>query len=89
MTADKRKVEVFSAGCGVCEETIALVQKLACGSCDVVVHDMHKPEVAAVAKSYGVRSVPAVAVDGKLAECCSGAGPQEHALIAAGIGTQR
>lgn len=31
MTANKRKVEVFSAGCGVCDETIALVQKLACG----------------------------------------------------------
>ena len=88
MTANKRKVEVFSAGCGVCDETIALVQKLACGSCEVVVHDMHKPEVAAIAKSYGVRSVPAVAVDGKLAECCSGRGPQENALRAAGIGVQ-
>lgn len=28
MPNNRRKVEVFSAGCGVCDETIALVQKL-------------------------------------------------------------
>ena len=86
MTTNKRNVEVFSAGCSVCDETIALVQKLACGSCEVVVHDMHQPEVATRAKQYGVHSVPAVVVDGKLAECCSGRGPQESSLRAAGIG---
>ncbi len=88
MTANKRKVEVFSAGCGVCDETVVLVRSLACGSCDVVVHDMHLPEVAATAKRYGVHSVPAVVVDGKLADCCSGRGPEEHALRAAEIGVQ-
>jgi hypothetical protein len=88
MTVNKRKVEVFGAGCGVCDETIALVRSLACGSCDVVVHDMHQAEVAAKAKHYGVHSVPAVVVDGKLAECCAGRGPEEHALRAAGIGVQ-
>lgn len=89
MTANKRNIEVFSAGCAACDETVALVQKLACDSCEVVVHDMHKPEVAARAKRYDVHSVPAVAVDGKLAECCSGRGPQESALRAAGIGASR
>jgi glutaredoxin 3 len=88
MTANKRKVEVFSAGCGVCDETVALVRSLACGSCDVVVHDMHQPETAAKAKRYRVHSVPAVVVDGKLAECCAGRRPEEHALRAAGIGVQ-
>ncbi len=88
MTVNKRKVEVFSAGCGVCDETVALVRSLACESCDVVVHDIHQPEVAAKAKRYGVHSVPAVVVDGELAECCSGRGPEEHALRAAGIGVQ-
>ena len=86
--ADKRKVEVFSAGCGLCEETIALVQRLACGSCEVVVHDMNQPEVAMKAKGYGIQSVPAVVVEGKLADCCAGRGLQEQALRAAGIGAQ-
>ena len=88
MTQNKRKVEVFSAGCGVCDETVALVQRLACGSCDVVVDDVHKPEAAAKAKRYGVQSLPAVVIDGKLADCCAGRGPEEHALRAAGIGVQ-
>ena len=88
MAVNKRKVEVFSAACSVCDETVALVQSLACGSCDVIVHNMHQPEAAAKAKRYGVHSVPAVVVDGKLAECCSGGGPEEHALRAPGIGVQ-
>ena len=40
------------------------------------------------AKGYGVQSVPAVVVDGKLADCCAGRGPQEQALRAAGIGAK-
>lgn len=86
MTTPKRKVEVFTAGCGLCDETVALVEQLACGSCDVSVHDMHEATVASKARQYGVHSVPAVVIDGKLADCCSGAGPQEHALRAAGLG---
>ncbi len=88
MAVEKRKVEVFSAGCGLCDETISLVQRLACNSCEVIVHDMKQPEVVVKAKSYGVQSVPAVVVDGKLADCCAGRGPQEQALRAAGIGAQ-
>jgi len=86
MAVNKRKVEVFSAGCGLCDETIALVQRLACDSCEVTVHDMKKSDVATKARGYGVENVPAVVVDGKLAECCADRGPQEHALRAAGIG---
>jgi hypothetical protein len=49
----------------------------------VVVHDMHQSEVASKAKHYGVRSVPEIAVDGKLAGCCAGCGPDEHVLRSA------
>lgn len=86
MTDEKRKVEVFSAGCAVCDEAVAFVNTLACESCDVVVHDMRKPEAAAKAKQYGVKSVPAVVVNGVLAACCAGGGVDESALRAAGIG---
>jgi len=84
--AAKRKIEVFSAGCPACEETVQLVNRIACPSCEVTVLDMHDPAVATRAKSLGVRSVPAVAIDGKLADCCSARGPQEDALRAAGLG---
>jgi glutaredoxin 3 len=77
-----KKIEVFSAGCSVCKETIDMVERLA-GSHEVVIHDMNKSEVATKAERYGVRSVPAVVIDGKLASCCAGRGPEEKVLRAA------
>lgn len=85
MTA-KRRIEIFTAGCPACEETVALVNRVACPSCEVSVLDMNERDVAARAKSLGVRSVPAVAIDGKLADCCAGRGPEEATLRAAGLG---
>ena len=82
----QRKIEVFSAGCPACEETVTLVKSITCPSCEVEVLDMHNSEVAAKAKEYGVRSVPAVAIDGRLAGCCAGRGPDETTLRAAGVG---
>lgn len=84
--SEKRTVEVFSAGCTLCEGTVALVAQLACSSCDVTVLDMQDPAVAARARTLGVRTVPAVAVNGVLADCCAGSGPTETALRQAGIG---
>ena len=82
----KRKVEVFSAGCPACEPTVQLVKSIACPSCDVQVLDMNRPDVAAKAKAYGIKSVPAVVINGKLAACCAGAGPEEASLRAEGLG---
>ena len=82
----KRTVEVFSAGCPACGDTVQLVNQLACPSCEVVVLDMRSPAVAARARALGVRSVPAVVVNGTLASCCASAGPAEAALRASGIG---
>lgn len=85
MTAN-RKVEVFSAGCPACEEAIALVQRIACPACEVTVLDMNDPQVASRAKGLGVRTVPAVVINGKLADCCSARGPEEAVLRAGGLG---
>ena len=82
----KRKIEVFSAGCPVCEDTISLINKVACPSCEILILDMHQSAVAKKAKDYGIRSVPAVVIDGKLADCCEGRGPDEATLRAAGLG---
>ncbi|OZB50413.1 MAG: hypothetical protein B7X42_04650 [Thiomonas sp. 14-66-4] len=87
--ATQRQVEVFSAGCAVCEDVVALVKRVACTSCDVVVHDMHDIKAAARAKALGVRSIPAVAIDGQLAGCCAGRGVDEAVLRVAGLGQAR
>ncbi len=83
--SNKRKVEVFSAGCPVCQETIDMVNRIACSSCEVSVLDMNDSKVANNAKNLGVTIVPAVVIDGKLADCCAGRGPDESALKAAGL----
>ena len=82
----KRKIEVFSAGCSVCQETIEMVKRNACQSCEITVLDMNDSQVADRAKRLGVRSVPAIVIDGKLADCCAGRGPDEATLKAAGLG---
>jgi len=81
--ATRKKIEIFSAGCSTCKETIELVNLLAGNSHEVVIHDMQKAEVASKAKHHGVRGVPAVVIDGKLAGCCAGRGPDEHVLRSA------
>ena len=82
----KRTVEVFSAGCPACDDAITMVQEIACPFCDVSVLDMNDPTVASRAKGLGIKSVPAVVIDGKLADCCTGRGPDEATLRAAGLG---
>jgi glutaredoxin 3 len=81
--ASRKKIEIFSAGCATCKETIELVTRIAGSSHEVIIHDMQKAEVASNAKQHGVRSVPAVLIDGKLAGCCAGRGPDEHVLRSA------
>lgn len=81
--ATRKKIEIFSAGCSTCKETIELVKRIAGSSHEVVIHDMHKPDIASKANQQGVRSVPAVVIDGKLAGCCAGRGPDEHILRSA------
>ncbi len=83
---EKRKIEVFSAGCGLCEDTIEMVQNVACSSCEVIIRDMKDAKTIGRAKELGVLSVPAVAIDGVLASCCSGRGVDEVTLRAAGLG---
>jgi len=76
----KRKIEVFSAGCSACHEAVELVKRIAGSSHQVEIVDMHKQEAASRAKHYGIRSVPAVVIDGKLAACCAGRGVREETI---------
>ena len=82
----KRKVEVLSAGCPLCEDAVKLIQSIACPSCDVVIQDIRNPEIAKRARDLGVKSVPAVVVDNRLASCCINAGVDEATLREEGIG---
>ena len=82
----KRKIEIFSAGCPLCDQTVELVERIACDSCEVKVLDIRDLDIASRAGKLGIRSVPAVVIDGKVADCCKGRGPDEATLLAAGLG---
>ncbi len=84
--SNTRKIEFFSAGCPLCSEAEKTVRELACPSCDVTVLNMQDPESLKRAKKLGVHSVPAVAIDGKLADCCAGRGIDQKILQDAGLG---
>lgn len=85
--SDKRKIEIFSADCPLCADVVETVNRIAGESAELEVLDMRQPAVAAKADEYGVRSVPAVAVNGKLADCCAGRGVDEATLRAGGVGS--
>lgn len=80
-----RQVEVFTAGCALCEPVVELVQELSCGECAVTVHDVHDVG-AEPAQKYGISALPAVVVNGQLLSCCAHRGPSRDELVAAGIG---
>ena len=64
-----------------------LVQRVACPSCDVTVHNVRDdPKAAQRAKAAHVTRLPMVLVDGKPLECCHIGPVTEAALRAAGVG---
>lgn len=42
MTTAKRRVEAFTAGCPICEETVRVVTSMACPRCEVQVYDLRE-----------------------------------------------
>ena len=62
----KRLVEVFTAGCPLCDETVKLVRELACSNCEVQVYDLREGYATNScrerATQYGIHRVPAVVV---------------------------
>lgn len=74
------KIEILSAGCQLCSDTIETVRKLAGHSHEVLVRDMQQQDIAEAAAKQGVRQVPAVLIDGKLAGCCRHEGIDENLI---------
>ncbi|MBI1823719.1 MAG: thioredoxin family protein [Nitrospirae bacterium] len=87
----KRKIEVFTSGCPVCDPVVKLVKKTACPSCEVVVYDLNAGcatnECREKAKKYGITRVPSVAVNGNLLDCCKSGTVSEKELREAGVGS--
>jgi glutaredoxin len=63
----KKEIEVFSAGCPLCQDTLKLVRNAvaACG-CEVIERRCAGTECCAEAKQYGIRTMPTVVVNGQI-----------------------
>ena len=85
MTA-RRTVEVFTAGCSVCDEAVETVRGIVCENCDLQIQDMKLKPVQAKARQYGIKRVPAVVVNGRLAECCQQGAVDVKTLQRLGVG---
>ncbi len=77
-------IEVFSAGCPLCKDAIDLVERLSGNPDQVIVHDMNTPTAVSEAHRLGILSVPAILIDGQIAEC--GAGGVDEAGLRAALG---
>lgn len=89
-TQNKRKIEVFTAGCAVCDPVVEMVKSMACTNCDVVVYNLSQlcdtKECLEKVKAYGIKALPAIAVNGELLSCCQNKGISVEQLKNAGIG---
>ncbi|MEQ9466022.1 MAG: thioredoxin family protein [Ekhidna sp.] len=86
----KRNVEVFTANCLVCDPVVSMVRELACNDCEITIYDLVKQceDKTCLSKleEYGIKKVPAIAVNGKLLSCCENQGISKEELIKASIG---
>jgi hypothetical protein len=63
----KRTIEVFTAGCSLCEDTVRLVSEAvsSCG-CEVIERRCPSQQICEEGKAYGVRAMPTVVVNGAI-----------------------
>lgn len=68
MNTNKRTIEVFTAGCPVCRETLAAVREAVsnCG-CEVIEQRCEGETCCASAMNYGIKALPTVVVNGRVA----------------------
>tara|TARA_R110000765_G_scaffold405321_1_gene501842 strand:+ start:221 stop:490 length:270 start_codon:yes stop_codon:yes gene_type:complete len=87
----KRQIEIFTAGCPVCEPVVQLVKETAGKDCEITLHNLSEQCESKICiskmKEYGIKRVPAIAVNGKLLDCCKNIEITKDDLVNAGIGS--
>jgi disulfide oxidoreductase YuzD len=64
-----KNIEVFTAGCYLCDETMQIVREAKCEDCTITEHNLStKCECGCIEKSkeYGIKVIPTIVVDGKI-----------------------
>ena len=86
----KRQIEIFTAGCPVCEPVVQLVKETAGKDCEITLHNLSEQCESKICISkmngYNITSLPTVAVNGKLLACCQNKNISVDELKNVGIG---
>jgi len=86
----KREVEIFTAGCPVCQPIVQLVKDTVGNDCNITIHNLSEQCESKICitkmEEYDVKRLPAIAVNGKLLSCCTNVEITKDSLINAGIG---
>lgn len=81
------KIEIFTAGCNYCNSAVDLVNSVVKKDDEVIIYNMNetgaKENYRKIADGYEIKYVPAVAVNGKLLDCCKVSGISKEILAAA------
>lgn len=62
-----KRIEVFTADCPLCKDALKLIKKEVCSECEVIERRCSGDECCQPAKDYGIKAVPTIVVDGKIA----------------------
>jgi len=64
-------IEVFTAGCHLCEETMEIVRKVKCEGCSLTEYNIKERCESKIClkkeQQYGIKAVPTIVIDGKIA----------------------
>jgi glutaredoxin-related protein len=87
----KHRVEIFTAGCPVCNPIVDMVRELVTeGDNEVTVYNLvqqcETEECLTKVQQYGIKRLPAIVINGELLGCCKNNGITRDDLLNAGIG---
>ena len=82
--------EVFVSDCPLCEQAFQRVSAMAGPADTIIRRDLTgSQEADQRAEELGITTIPAVALEGRLAACCEATGVEEFVLRNAGLGAPR
>jgi hypothetical protein len=64
-----KNIEVFTAGCYLCDETMQIVKDAKCEDCTITEYKLSKECGCGCidkSKEYGIKVVPTIVIDGKI-----------------------
>jgi hypothetical protein len=88
----KNTIEIFTAGCPVCDPVVQMVKDFACHNCEITTYDLVEQceEITCRNKiqEYSINQVPSIVVNGLLLDCCKRSITKED-LVRAGVGEKQ